>query len=82
MSHEFGHMLGLNDKYKDDGTPISEEWSWNIMVDVKCVADKRNLDILFGNPFGVKKWKERTKGFFDQDDGKLIYHINVNNREK
>ena len=85
-SHEFGHMLGLRDKYDKDaktryfietpnGTivtqpPISEEWSDNIMYTPYGSANYKNLDLLL-SPF-IKSCDNRI--------AETIY-INKNNRE-
>ena len=47
MSHEFGHMMGLKDRYiKKSGAPVSPEWNLNIMHDIIGAADKQNMDFI------------------------------------
>lgn len=57
MSHEFGHMLGLKDKYqtdKDDPNyqkPISAKWKGNIMAEPagEGQPDNKNMQILLNS---------------------------------
>ena len=48
--HEFGHMLGLKDKYSKSkeayGTPINDIWEKNIMANPagKGMVEKKNLE--------------------------------------
>ena len=56
MPHEFGHILGLSDKYitkgNNYGKPVSPEWEGNIMAEPagKGYVGKLNADILFKHP--------------------------------
>ena len=52
MPHEFGHILGLSDKYVTEGDnygkPVSPEWEGNIMAESagEGTVSKMNMDIL------------------------------------
>ena len=52
--HEFGHIIGLSDKYIKDGPqenqPVDDSWSNNIMGAWKGKVEKKNLDLLFAKP--------------------------------
>ena len=56
MSHEFGHMLGLSDKYKDH-RPISEEWTNDVMAEPTYKAgrtvSKKHAEKLFAPVVGM-----------------------------
>ena len=88
MSHEFGHILGLKDKYQKGGAnpnePVSPEWTGNIMAEEAGVGlvDKKNLDILF--PKAIDSYLS----FIQKNDFipwlkymSMYYFINQNNRE-
>ena len=88
ISHEFGHILGLKDKYQKGGAnhnkPISPEWTGNIMAEEAGVGlvDKKNLDILF--PKAIDSYLS----FIQKNDFipwlkymSMYYFINQNNRE-
>ena len=87
--HEFGHMLGLKDKYSKSqeayGTPINDIWEKNIMANPagKGMVEKKNLDILllsliekYGYDININRdvpWLNYMKSMF---------YINETNREK
>ena len=87
--HEFGHMLGLKDKYSKSkeayGTPINDIWEKNIMANPagKGMVEKKNLDILllsliekYGYDININRdvpWLIYMKSMF---------YINEINREK
>lgn len=66
MSHEFGHILGLRDKYVTDksaqnyGQPISKDWEWNIMGTKAGhgVVENKNMDQILDTPL---KWEGTRK---------------------
>ena len=83
MGHEFGHMIGMKDKYVEEkGSPISPEWNYNIMHDIIGAADEKNLDILLNNPLRAHYWNEQLNRSFISPTIKSIYHINKINREQ
>ena len=92
MSHEFGHMLGLRDKYqkeeKEKGR-ISynkfEGWEGNIMREAsgEGQVEIKNLDILL--PKAINWFNLANKGlliaFPCSESNNYLYFINNNNRE-
>ena len=83
--HEFGHLLGLSDKYKNKRIPISKEWEGNIMASPNGNVDKRNLDALFQDR--LKQFEQRSIFWKMLEwiipwDIKYNYYINKENREK
>ena len=86
MSHEFGHILGLWDKYITDkeskhyGNPVSSDWTGNVMAEEAGVglADKKNLDIIL--PKAIKYFQS-VKGYADIAPWTQYYYINQLNRE-
>ena len=88
MSHEFGHILGLKDKYQKVGNnknePISEEWIGNIMAEEAGVglATKKNLDILLPKAIDSYSYFKQTNSFIPWVEFmNKYYFINQNNRE-
>ena len=88
MSHEFGHIIGLYDKYIKDGEsskPISPDWKGNVMAEPAGVGkvEKKNLDILFSKIMEAYKennessWNRFWNSIFGYD-----YNINDQNREE
>lgn len=76
MSHEFGHILGLDDKYdKNDNNnrdftnpnsfrPVSEEWSGNIMYETPgnpSTVDSKNLTPLLKPALDIHNSKGGVK---------------------
>ena len=84
MSHEFGHILGLKDKYQKGGKnhnkPTSPYWTGNVMAEEAGVglADKKNLDIIL--PKAIKYFQS-VKGYADIAPWTQYYYINRLNRE-
>ena len=86
--HEFGHIIGLADKYVTDkksplkNQPIDDSWSSNIMGVWGGKVEKINMDLLLTNPIQIYKilsqfYKDLPWGKYMQYD----YNINANNRE-
>ena len=89
MSHEFGHMMGLKDRYKDGGAPVSPEWNFNIMHDIKGAADKQNMDFILtpvlqiDKQLNLHRQSVRPNPNTPWNNGvpRTVYHINKKNRE-
>ena len=92
MSHEFGHMLGLRDKYqkekKEKGRILYnkfEGWEGNIMREAsgEGQVETKNLDILL--PKAIKWFNLANEGlliaFPCSESNNYLYFINNNNRE-
>jgi RHS repeat-associated protein len=88
MSHEFGHMLGLKDKYqkiyKNDYVTL-KGWKGNIMGEYsgEGQVEMKNLDILL--PKAIKWFNLANEGvliaFPCSESNNYLYFINNNNRE-
>ena len=88
MSHEFGHMLGLKDKYqkigKDDYVTL-KGWKGNVMGEYsgEGQVEIKNLDILL--PKAINWFNLANKGlliaFPCSESNNYLYFINNNNRE-
>ena len=80
MSHEFGHILGLRDKYITNkkstkhGQPISEFWRWNIMAAPAGLGDveEKNMKILLEKPI---EWHRLKKLLFPNKKDEEINSI-------
>lgn len=98
ISHEFGHMLGLKDKYIKDPKnpnqtiPVSEEWRGNIMFESTMnpsTVDSKNMNILLKPALDIHNSKDGVK-FSDSFPrigsffrlDRTVYKINRNQREK
>ena len=88
MSHEFGHMLGLKDKYQKEGEnknePISPYWTGNVMAEEAGVglADKKSLDIIL--PKAIDSYLEFKRAYYFIpwiNYMSKYYFINQRNRE-
>ena len=88
MAHEFGHMLGLADRYKDkNGT--DEGWNGNIMGSEcgKGVVENRNIESIV-TP-AIREYKQKKSNYESEHsimslffDYKHTYKINYRNAEK
>ena len=76
MAHEFGHLLGLADKYikdsneTDGGYPVSDEWIGNVMAEptyITTSVDEKNMDILLEPRLNFQKYGIPHKFFYDPD---------------
>ena len=84
--HEFGHIIGLADKYIKNGPqenqPVDDSWSNNIMGAWNGKVEKKNLDILLTQPIELyeflMKWNKDVPWV---DFMKTTYYINDKNRE-
>ena len=84
--HEFGHIIGLADKYIKNGPqkdqPVDDSWSNNIMGAWNGKVEKKNLDILLTQPIELHeflmKWNKDVPWV---DYMKTTYYINDKNRE-
>lgn len=77
MAHEFGHMLGLRDKYietSEGSKPISEFREWNIMASEAGLGDveEKNLKILLEKPL---EWHRLRKLLFPDKKEKDIHSL-------
>ena len=84
--HEFGHIIGLSDKYVKNGSrknqPVDDSWSNNIMGAWKGKVEKKNLDILLTQPIELHESLLRlNKDVPWADMMKTTYYINDKNRE-
>ena len=85
MSHEFGHIIGLYDKYvKELNKPITPYWEGNVMAEEAGMGkvEKKNLDILFGKI--MEAYKENNESSWNRFWNSLFgfeYYINNQNRE-
>ena len=92
MSHEFGHMLGLKDKYypikgtPQYGKPISPYWRGNVMAEEAGfgLVEKKNLDIFL--PEAIDTYNNFNSLYKDLLWEDFIsyyykYQINKDNRE-
>jgi RHS repeat-associated protein len=65
-AHETGHLLGLRDRYSDNGAGISEphtDWIGNIMASTFGTVDQRNINAIGGIISGHgKKGAIRSRG--------------------
>ena len=84
--HEFGHIIGLADKYIKNGPqenqPVDDSWSNNIMGAWNGKVEKKNLDILLTQP--IELYEFLMKWYKDVpwvDYMKTTYYINDKNRE-
>ena len=88
MSHEFGHLLGLKDRYK--GTHTDLTWEFNIMGEPagKGRVENRNIDQLLENPIKMNTLFELGSSLIYRFTGKyfwkktLNYYINFNNAQR
>ena len=88
MSHEFGHLLGLKDRYK--GTHTDFTWEFNIMGEPagKGRVENRNIDQLLENPIKMNTLFELGSSLIYRFTGKyfwkktLNYYINFNNAQR
>ena len=88
MAHEFGHMLGLADRYNDkNGT--DEGWNGNIMGSEcgKGVVENRNIESIV-TP-AIREYKQKKSNYESEHsimslffDYKHTYKINYRNAEK
>jgi hypothetical protein len=90
MSHEFGHILGLKDKYKKIGEnkfqPVSTCWRGNVMAEEAGfgLVEKKNLDIFLPKAIDTyNNFKSLYKDLLWEDFISYYYkyQINKNNRE-
>ncbi|MCR4812939.1 MAG: hypothetical protein K5867_10160 [Bacteroidales bacterium] len=89
-AHEFGHILGLIDRYSDEekiSVPHSG-WEGNIMSNSKQPVEQRNIDAIF-NRNGINLIDKaikgnRSLGLFGGCTRKhtYIFYLNKSNREK
>ena len=84
--HEFGHIIGLADKYIKNGPQknqsVDDSWSNNIMGAWNGKVEKKNLDILLTQP--IELYEFLMKWYKDVpwvDFMKTTYYINDKNRE-
>lgn len=81
MSHEFGHFLGLRDKYVTDGEgnnhPISPKWNNDIMA---TPTDQKNRIISTGTLTNLFRPSLKTHKDVNKKE-KVIHRINKYNRE-
>ena len=80
MAHEFGHILGLDEKYIDtpEGSkPISEYWVGNIMAELPGlgVADDKNMKIFLEKPLEWHKLKQSL--FPDKKEEKSMFESDL-----
>ena len=90
-AHEFGHILGLADRYTTDDDGFSHPdpgWEGNIMSNSKQPVDQRNIDALFNrngyNLIDRSVQGDQSVGLFGGCTRRHIYVYNLNkaNREK
>ncbi|KAA5535570.1 RHS repeat-associated core domain-containing protein [Flavobacterium baculatum] len=89
--HEFAHLLGLDDRYSDEGGAY-KGWENNIMGNaIDGNVDQRNIDSIVKDGVNrvnsivkeLKDWRTRGKGKLNDDaleyrsSGRLIYKIDV-----
>lgn len=90
MSHEFGHMLGLIDRYDTKTNKAHNGWSGNIMEAQagSGVVDRRNMSAMFDIPLShYHKSENQVKAingaFFNWfGQWNYIWRINSQNRER
>jgi hypothetical protein len=81
-AHEFGHMLGLKDRYIDvikNGTSVSvphKGWEGNIMRTSEGRVEQRNID---GISHSVRQQSNNTNGI--KTPSGYIFILNTRNRE-
>ena len=90
MSHEFGHILGLKDKYKKIGEnkfqPVSTYWRGNVMAEEAGfgLVEKKNLDIFLPKAIDTyNNFESLYKDLLWEDFISYYYkyQINKDNRE-
>ena len=90
-AHEFGHLLGLKDRYSDAKGNISVPnlgWEGNIMSNSRQPVEQRNIDAIFNrngsNLIDKALNGNKSLGLFGGCTRKHIYKFNLNksNREK
>ena len=83
--HEFGHFLGLKDRYTDGNIPVPG-WENNIMARVQNRPDKRNIDALINrngyNLIEKQRLSEKSGLFRSCSRQRIIkYYLNSENKE-
>jgi len=85
-AHEFGHLLGLKDRYikiKDElgysHSKPEQGWENNIMGVYGGKIEQRNIDAIFNS---VLQNKNNTKGMKRPMGGGYIFILNNNNKER
>ena len=78
MSHEFGHLLGLKDRYK--GTHTDFSWEFNIMGEPagKGRVENRNIDQLLENPIKINTLFELGSSLIHWFTGKYFWKKTFN----
>jgi hypothetical protein len=81
-AHEFGHMLGLKDRYNTDKSSIdygkpNNGWNSNIMATNRGRVEQRNIDGIFNN---VRQQPNKTNGIKTPTGS--IFILNMKNRER
>jgi hypothetical protein len=82
-AHEFGHMLGLKDRYTDvikNGTSVSmanKGWEGNIMGSSGGRVEQRNIDGIYNS---VQQQSNNTNGI--KTPSGFIFILNTRNRER
>jgi len=86
MSHEFGHILGLIDRYKANNEPISSDWEGNVMAEEagKGKVETKNLDSFL--PMAIETYKSNNAtNLWNQILNKIFgydFYLNQKNREQ
>jgi len=86
MSHEFGHIIGLYDKYITVGETsklISPDWKGNVMAEAAGVGkvEKKNLDILFAKI--MEAYKDNNESRWNRFWNSIFgYEYNINNQNR
>ena len=88
MAHEFGHLLGLKDRYNSSGAATSEKYEGNIMHKVDGVVNDLNMQGILNRPLfdnaSYEKDRRAQRFFLNRSFKPVqgIFHINYKNREK